>query len=200
MKTFKQYRQMNEGPAWDAAKEGLKDPVAWGLIAAPVPGSMPLGIAKMAHKALRAYKKKKTISEEFRRDNPGGRWLAGHRERAEKSGRKISGPVTGYHSSPVRISTNRLHRVPGAEGEHRYRDNSRKLQELEKTIGHPSKFDSQKHPVVVGVNHRGEGYVIEGNHRIAYARKHKIPHVHAEVRYYAGGEEVKGPYHPSKFR
>lgn len=59
MKSFKQFQQMNEGPAWDAAKEGLKDKVAWGLIAAPVPGSMPLGIAKMAHKALKAYKKKR---------------------------------------------------------------------------------------------------------------------------------------------
>lgn len=59
MMSFRQFQQMNEGPVWDAAKEGLKDKVAWGMIAAPVPASMPLGIAKMAKTAYDAYKKKK---------------------------------------------------------------------------------------------------------------------------------------------
>jgi hypothetical protein len=45
-----------------AAKAGLKDKVAWGMIAAPIPGSAPLGIAKMAATAVKAYKNKKALA------------------------------------------------------------------------------------------------------------------------------------------
>jgi len=56
---------LDEGVIGDvgrAAKEGLKDKVAWGMIAAPIPGSAPLGIAKMAATAVKAYRNKKALA------------------------------------------------------------------------------------------------------------------------------------------
>jgi hypothetical protein len=56
---------LDEGVIGDigrAAKEGIKDKVAWGMIAAPVPGSAPLGIAKMAATAVKAYRNKKALA------------------------------------------------------------------------------------------------------------------------------------------
>jgi hypothetical protein len=44
-----------------------------------------------------------------------------------------------------------------------------------------------------------ENKLLEAN-RQADAVKHKIPHIHAEVRYYNGGEKVDGPMHPSKLK
>jgi hypothetical protein len=74
------------------------------------------------------------------------------------------------------------------------------MDNLEKEIGHPDNFNSEANPISIGINHRGEPHVMEGNHRLAYALKHKIPHIHAEVRYYNGGEEASGPMHPSKLK
>ena len=128
---------------------------------------------------------------EFNRDNPGGDWLKNKQEDAEKTyerRRGITGAVTGYFDRKVKLPTSSLSGLRGARGEESYRTDSAKMSDLEKEIGHPSKFDSEKHPVSIGINHRGEAHVVEGNHRIAYAAKHGIPHVHAEVRYYNGGE------------
>lgn len=50
--------------------------------------------------------------------------------------------------------------------------------------------------VVVGVNHKGEAYIIEGNTRAAVASELGIPSVKVEVRYWNGAETVDGPYSP----
>lgn len=138
------------------------------------------------------------VLEAFRVDNPGGHWLEGKKRNAARSGRKVSGPVTAYHTEPLRFRTEHLKRIPGAEGEHSFRQNSLKLRELERTVGDPPNFDTRNNPVLIGINYKGEAYILEGNHRVAYAVKHRIPYVYADIRYYAGGEEVRGKYHPSK--
>lgn len=145
-------------------------------------------------------KQQAEIAESFRTDNPGGRWLQGKRREAERSGQKVSGPLTTFSDELLKLRTDRIRNIPGAHGEQRIRGTSIKLKELERTIGDPSNFDTKRHPILIGVNHKGEGYILEGNHRIAYALKHKIPYVYAEIRYFAGGEEVKGKYHPSKIK
>ena len=145
---------------------------------------------------------------QFRQDNPGGNWLKNKQEYAEErmknspsesaASRGISGSTTGYFNKNLKLPTSYLGKLPGAMGEEKFRSKSSKLENLEKEVGHPDNFKSEEHPILVGVNHKGHAHIVEGNHRVAYAQKHGIPHVHAEVKYYNGGEEVKGEHHPDK--
>ena len=155
---------------------------------------------------------KQFIKEEselkFRTDNPGGKWLQSAQERAEErmknssrdtaSSRGITGSTTGYFNKNLKLPTSYLRSLPGAMGEERYRAAGSKLKRLEDQVGHPSNFNSEEHPILVGVNHKGQAHIVEGNHRVAFADKHGIRHVHAEVKYFNGGEEVEGRHHPDQ--
>lgn len=147
----------------------------------------------------------------FKVDNPGGDWLKYKQEDAEERMRKyghsdthlgkgMTGSITGYYNKPVHIPVKHIQNLPGATGEEKFRDTGTKQKSLEKEVGHPDNFDTKKHPIFIGVNHLGHGYVMEGNHRLAYAKKHGISHIHAEVRYYNGGEDAEGPLHPDKLK
>ncbi len=143
---------------------------------------------------------KEFLVEGFHIDNPGGEWL---RHKQEDAGsKKIGGAITAWHDNPVKLKTEHLKSLSGARGEEKHRSdyNSPKYKQFEQQVGHPSKFDSKKHPIMVGVNHKGEGHIIEGNHRLAYAVRHKIPHLHTELRYYNGGEAIKGHMHPDNLK
>jgi hypothetical protein len=129
----------------------------------------------------------------IRTDNPGGEWLAGQRRRAEESRRPVSGAVTGYLKRPIELDPQKLAVIPGASGERRVPgdpqyDNLRPLVEAEGLY--------KDSPILVGINHRGEPYIIEGNTRAAVARDLGIDRIPAEVRYFAGGEGVEGPMMP----
>lgn len=144
------------------------------------------------------------IEEEvkFHRDNPGGEWLKHKHEDAEthyKKKKGLHGGTTGWFSPYPHLPVSHLKKIPGANDEHYTRESkhSQKSQHVEKQIGHPSKFDTKKYPIMVGVNHRGEAHVMEGNHRLGYAVRHGISHVHTEFKYYNGGEDVHGSHHPS---
>ena len=85
-------------------------------------------------------------------------------------------------------------------GEHEYRDDfsSHKHKELQKSVD-SSKFDTKDNAILIGVNHKGRPHVLEGNHRLAHAIRHGHEKIHAEVRYYNGGEDVKGQgFHPDQ--
>jgi hypothetical protein len=132
-----------------------------------------------------------------RTDNPGGEWLEHERRRADdrvRGGRtKVSGAVTGYLKKPIELDPRKLEVIPGAMGERRvpgeYQyDALRPLIEAEGF--------RQDSPILVGVNHLGDPYIIEGNTRAAVARDLGIDRIPAEVRYFAGGEGVEGPMMP----
>jgi hypothetical protein len=133
-------------------------------------------------------------------DNPGGEWLKGKQEDAQYGitrHKGLRGAVTGYYKSPIRLRVDKIKDIPGSMGEEEFRNSSPKMKALEDDIGHPSKFDSKKNPIMIGVNHLGNPYVMEGNHRLAYAAKHGIEHIHTEVKYYNGGETRQKGFHPS---
>lgn len=128
-----------------------------------------------------------------RTDNPGGEWLKSQRRRAEESRRPVSGAVTGYLKRPIELDPQKLAVIPGASGERRVPgdpqyDNLRPLVEAEGLY--------KDSPILVGINHRGEPYIIEGNTRAAVARDLGIDRIPAEVRYFAGGEQVGGLMEP----
>jgi hypothetical protein len=139
------------------------------------------------------------IEASFRRDNPGGDWLKYKQEDAEEyySRRKgLHGGTTGYFTKTLHLPVSHLSSLEGANGEHEFRHSGPKQEMVANQIGHPSNFNSKDHPIMVGINHKGVPYVMEGNHRLAYAKKHGISHIHAEVKYYNGGEDHEGPYSP----
>ena len=135
----------------------------------------------------------------LRTDNPGGEWLKHERRRADErvrsGGTKVSGAVTGYLKKPIELDPRKLEVIPGARnerrvpGEYQY-DRLRPLIEAEGF--------RQDSPILVGINHLGDPYIIEGNTRAAVARDIGIDRIPAEVRYFAGGEGVEGPMMPSR--
>lgn len=132
-------------------------------------------------------------------DNPGGSWLAGHRERADQQyleGQKISGPVTAY-TRTVEFPTEEAAKIPGSRGEKRQPGEAQYDALLEKVKKEGFKKDS---PILIGINHKGEPYIIEGNTRVAVAKELGIDTIPAEVRYYAGGEMQSGSLTPEMLR
>jgi len=132
-----------------------------------------------------------------RTDNPGGEWLKHERRRAEenvaKGYSKLSGAVTGSLKRPIELDPQKLAVIPGAVGERRVPGEYQydRLRPLIEAEG----FRQDK-PILIGINHRGEPYISEGNTRAAVARDLGIDRIPAEVRYFAGGEGVEGPMMP----
>jgi len=151
-------------------------------------------LSKLAVKAATKAAPRARQKPIVRTDNPGGEWLASQRRRAEESRRPVSGAVTGYLKRPIELDPQKLAVIPGASGERRVPgdpgyDNLRPLVEAEGLY--------KDSPILVGINHRGEPYIVEGNTRAAVARDLGIDRIPAEVRYFAGGEGVEGPMMPS---
>lgn len=136
----------------------------------------------------------------FRVDNPGGEWLEYEQERAAKRKNMIGGSTTGWFKQNLRLPVEALANVPGYYDEHLIRRDisNPKYQRLEKDVEDPTNFDTKNNPIMIGVNHHGQPFVMEGNHRLGYALNNGISHIDAEVKYYNGGEAVEGPFHPSK--
>ena len=153
-----------------------------------------------------------TDALKFQRDNPGGDWLKYKQEDAEDTMRRysgradsslakgITGSVTGYYSKKLLLPVDHIKGTPGAMGEESFVNSpdNKKMADLKSEIGSPHQFNSKQNPIFIAVNHKGDAYTMEGNHRLAYAANHGISHIHAEVRYFNGGEDVDGPMHPSK--
>ena len=159
--------------------------------------------------------KKKLKDYGFRTDNPatkgytgGEEWLKNKQKGAEKSGDPtlLRGPITGYlgrESNPLFINTNALLELKGASGEKRYPGESQydslRARVEERGFDPEQKYspdDEYGSSVIVGVNHKGEAFIIEGNTRVAVANDLNVPSLRVEVRYFNGAENVKGPYSP----
>lgn len=140
---------------------------------------------------------RRRVKPVVRTDNPGGDWLKHERRRADErirsGGTKVSGAVTGYLKKPIELDPRKLEVIPGAMDERRVPGESQydRLRPLIEAEGF-----RQDSPILVGVNHLGEPYIIEGNTRAAVARDLGIDRIPAEVRYFAGGEQVGGRMEP----
>jgi hypothetical protein len=141
---------------------------------------------------------RRRVKPVIRRDNPGGEWLKHERRRADErvhSGdTKVSGAVTGYLKKPIELDPSKLEVIPGAMNERRVPGEAQydRLRPLIEAEGF-----RQDSPILVGINHLGDPYIIEGNTRAAVARDLGIDRIPAEVRYFAGGEQVGGRMEPS---
>lgn len=132
-------------------------------------------------------------------DNPGGDWLKYQRERAVQSATKhhpVTGAVTAYTRRPIEMDPRKIRHLPGARGERRVKGDHQYDALIESV-----KRDGGLHedaPILIGVNHEGKPYIIEGNTRTAVADDLGIRAVPAEVRYFAGGEKYANDWAPSQ--
>ena len=160
----------------------------------------------------------------YRTDNPatkgydnGEEWLKNKQKTAEDKAKKysgdsatgklLSGAITGYMGQdfkrPLFLNTEMLSKLKGANSEKRYAGESRydalRKRVDERGFDPEQKYDSEDNSgnaIVIGVNHKGEAFIIEGNTRVAVAKDLNVPSIRAEVKYYNGAEEVDGPYSP----
>lgn len=138
----------------------------------------------------------------FSFDNPGGRWLFEKQAHAAKdygssqkglSAKAIRGSTTAWTRRPVMVNVDYIRDLGGVNnearqpGDHQYDDLSRRVQD--------EGWDPQQagNAILIGVNHFGEAYLIEGNTRLAMAKDLGIEEIRAEVRWYNGAEAVSGP-------
>lgn len=141
-------------------------------------------------------------------DNPGGEWLKAKQEDAEAAMEKHKGNVlrssfakglkgaTTAWTGPVMLPTELLAGIPGASGENRVPGDP-KFDSLDRLVENYGFMDDQDgNAVLVGVNHLGQAYLIEGNTRTAVASSRGIPTIRAEVRWFNGGEQADGPITP----
>ena len=139
---------------------------------------------------------------DFVKDNPSGDWLESKQARAAQHPdmKFMTGSITGVIGgrSNMFLPTHILKGIAGlndevrTEGVHKY---DSLLAGAQKGGFDP---DQEGNKVVVGVNHYGQPYLIEGNTRVAVAHAMGVPKVKAEVRYWNGAEEADGPMHPDQ--
>lgn len=137
-------------------------------------------------------------------DNPGGEWLANKQRAAEEDivkyegkssiGKGLNGSVTGYYKEPIILPISELSKIPGAKNEEQFRDTLEKTPELKRSM-EENGYD-QSNPILIGVNHKGQPFIIEGNHRVAAAQQAGIDRIPVEVKYFNGGEAAAGNFTP----
>lgn len=144
----------------------------------------------------------------YYQDNPalkfsnGQEWLEDKQRSAELNydeRRGITGSITGTlgtREQDMFLPTRFLRRIPGLQNERRVPGDpqyDRLMQDAQERGFLPDQGDNK---IVLGINHRGEPFIIEGNTRTAVASDLGIPNVRVEVRYWNGGEMVDGPFSP----
>ena len=112
----------------------------------------------------------------------------------------LTGKITAYISKPIKIKVKKLIKIPGAAGEEKTRISNKTPEGslLDQIIKKPNNFTEVINPITIGVNKDGTAYIMDGNHRLGYAKRHGLPHLKAVVKYYNGSEDAKGPFSPKK--
>lgn len=132
----------------------------------------------------------------FRQDNPGGEWLEHQRERAAERG-VCGGAITAYFNKDMLVYAKWLHHTQGARNENRKPGEAgfdRLLAKVE-----AEGFDmAPDNCGLLGIDYAGNGWIIEGNTRAAVAVHLGIDMIPFEVRYFAGGEAIRGDYEPNR--
>ena len=154
--------------------------------------------AKKANQPTAARQSK--MNADFTRDNPGGEWLKNKQARAEQNPdmKFMTGSITGTVGGRTNmfLPTKTLKGFAGLNDESRVAGEPRYERLLSDAKKNGFDPDQDGNKVVVGVNHYGQPYIVEGNTRLAVADALGVPTIKAEVRYWNGGEDVSGPMQP----
>ena len=124
-------------------------------------------------------------------------WLHNRVEASKEKGRNrwgvpSMGRVTGSFTEAVSVPVEVLAKIPGQRNE---QDNVRgaSLDYIRANWAKVIAF-----PPYIEVAYNGEAWVSEGNHRIMVAVERGEKTLPVEIRYFDGGERVKGPLHPQR--
>jgi hypothetical protein len=145
----------------------------------------------------------------FYQDNPalkmssGVEWLENKQRVADETygqRRGITGSTTatlGSGDKDMFLPTDFMRRIPGLLDERRVPGEVQYERLMQDVRDRGFLPDQDGNRIVLGINHRGEAFIIEGNTRTAVASDLGIPNVRVEVRYKNGGEMVEGPFAPN---
>lgn len=136
------------------------------------------------------------VKPRIRVDNPGGDWLESQRRHAKAASPHFSGAVTAHTRRPIEMDPRKIRHLPGANGE-RPRPGEPKYDRLLEEVKRSGGIYEDA-PILIGVNHDGKPYILDGNNRTAVADDLGIRAVPAEVHYFAGGEERADDWAPSQ--
>ena len=142
-------------------------------------------------------------------DNPGGEWLAGKQEQCRQELKNqygapgFFGAVTATFNRRVLMPVSLVSHVHGIMGEHgRTREDD--LAWLKKEMGEnnrlPFGYGGGQYAPFIQVDYKGMPWVNEGNHRIKAAKALGWEYIPIELRYFSGGEEADGSFHPEKVK
>ena len=204
-----------EGDSVAATPEGVS-------LAVPPTNLPDTSVTNMAGNAGSATRINLPEDFNFYQDNPavhspdtGQDWLAGNikyteEKYSETDPAMLRGPITGvlgggrrYGQKETKINsmylpTAEIRNLPGANFETRGPGDPQFDQLFDRISKEGWDHNQANNKIVVGVNHMGQPYVLEGNTRAAVAAELGVPNVRVEIRYWNGGEMIDGPYAPAK--
>ncbi len=111
--------------------------------------------------------------------------------------RLLSGNATanlGLHK-PFYLPSAEIHALPGCNDEDR-KPSDLQYDTLAARVAKDGFDLSHRNAVLIGVNHRGEAFVIEGNTRAAVACEMGIPVIPVEIKWFNGAEMINGNWNP----
>lgn len=130
----------------------------------------------------------KTKKFKFFHDNPMGSWLEHERKKAK--GGSWGSVTAGFHE-PMLLPTKMVSSLPGLAGEVRHLSEPR-VQDLMTQIKTQGIYD----PIFINVHYDGSAKINEGNRRTLIAKTLGMKYIPVELRYFAGGELIRGIWHP----
>jgi hypothetical protein len=99
--------------------------------------------------------------------------------------------ITGWFPETVNLPVDTLDTLEGFRGEHKFRNESEKLNPLIESM--KSRGYDKDSPILVEVSETGKPRIVEGNHRVAAAKKSGIKDIPVEIKYRGGSEGKSGP-------
>lgn len=131
---------------------------------------------------------------DYRVDNPGGSWV--ENKQANASGSKLTrgtDTATVGLNNKLTLPTEMVAKLKGVNDENPV-PGTMKYDRLAEDVD--EKGFTNENPVAIVVNHKGEAYINDGNHRAAVARDKGVPRLASTVYWMNGAEDVPGPWHP----
>ena len=164
---------------------------------------------------LTGYRRKPSASENFTLkdfgyyvDNPSESWVKGKQEYAEKYAKEggpsakklLSGSQTAFlgidKDKPLYLDVDFVSQLKGANDEVIGPSNTKYIELKESVEKEGFKPDQKGNTILIGVNHKGQAFIMEGNNRVAVAKEYGVPSIKAEVKYFNGGEDAGGEFSP----
>lgn len=141
-------------------------------------------------------------------DNPSESWVKGKQEYAEKYAKEggraakklLSGSQTAFlgidKDKPLYLDVDFVSQLKGANDEVIGPSNTKYIELKESVEKEGFKPDQKGNTILIGVNHKGQAFIMEGNNRVAVAKEYGVPSIKAEVKYFNGGEDAGGEFSP----